>query len=238
MTDGGLGCALLWPFDLTRYFAPWRPIPVAPIGLSFFTPFGGAIALTELVLFAPLLLMAWRSRTLRTTPVVVFLAGWVVSVWLITSSHSLRDAVIGSVLREDTAYASGFSEQAFQAVVPGQSEEEVRHLLGAPLRESWMYTPAGQPSGPAAARAAASLPPECLFIRFESGRMMTARNTDACRKVGIEAGASSTDVGRLLGQPPDACFEYSKSPSEAYYRLRMVCFTRGRVETVIREWQR
>jgi inner membrane protein len=31
-TDGGLGCALLWPFDLTRYFAPWRPIPVAPIG--------------------------------------------------------------------------------------------------------------------------------------------------------------------------------------------------------------
>ena len=22
MTDGGLGCALFWPFDLTRYFAP------------------------------------------------------------------------------------------------------------------------------------------------------------------------------------------------------------------------
>ncbi len=35
MTDGGLGCALLWPFSLTRYFAPWRPIPVAPIGLDF-----------------------------------------------------------------------------------------------------------------------------------------------------------------------------------------------------------
>ena len=34
MTDGGLGCALFWPFDLTRYFAPWRPIPVAPIGLD------------------------------------------------------------------------------------------------------------------------------------------------------------------------------------------------------------
>src|SRR6185503_7149188 len=24
MTDGGLGCALFWPIDLTRYFAPWR----------------------------------------------------------------------------------------------------------------------------------------------------------------------------------------------------------------------
>src|SRR5438094_142533 len=28
LTDGGLGVALFWPFDLTRYFAPWRPIPV------------------------------------------------------------------------------------------------------------------------------------------------------------------------------------------------------------------
>src|SRR5215208_292058 len=25
LTDGGLGAALLWPFDLTRYFAPWQP---------------------------------------------------------------------------------------------------------------------------------------------------------------------------------------------------------------------
>ena len=24
------GCAFFWPFDLTRYFLPWRPIPVAP----------------------------------------------------------------------------------------------------------------------------------------------------------------------------------------------------------------
>ena len=39
LTDGGLGCALLWPFDLTRYFAPWRPIQVAPIGLAFLSPY-------------------------------------------------------------------------------------------------------------------------------------------------------------------------------------------------------
>src|SRR5437870_388306 len=44
MTDGGLGCALFWPFDLTRYFAPWRPIPVAPIGPDFFSPYGAIVA--------------------------------------------------------------------------------------------------------------------------------------------------------------------------------------------------
>ena len=32
MTTGGLGAALLWPFTEARYFAPIRPIPVAPIG--------------------------------------------------------------------------------------------------------------------------------------------------------------------------------------------------------------
>src|SRR5688572_10334270 len=43
-TNGGLGCALFWPFDLTRYFAPWTPIPVSPIGLAFLSPYGMFVA--------------------------------------------------------------------------------------------------------------------------------------------------------------------------------------------------
>jgi inner membrane protein len=35
-TDGGLGIAFLWPFSNERFFAPWRPIPVAPIGPRVF----------------------------------------------------------------------------------------------------------------------------------------------------------------------------------------------------------
>ena len=35
-TDGGLGVALLSPFDCVRYFFPWRPIAVSPIGLTAF----------------------------------------------------------------------------------------------------------------------------------------------------------------------------------------------------------
>lgn len=34
LTDGGMGIALLSPFDNSRYFFPWRPLPVSPIGLS------------------------------------------------------------------------------------------------------------------------------------------------------------------------------------------------------------
>jgi len=36
MTDGGLGVAFWAPFDNTRYFLPWRPIRVSPIGLTGF----------------------------------------------------------------------------------------------------------------------------------------------------------------------------------------------------------
>ncbi|MDC8005463.1 metal-dependent hydrolase [Aureisphaera galaxeae] len=36
MTSGGLGIAFLSPFDTTRYFFPWRPIQVSPIGVENF----------------------------------------------------------------------------------------------------------------------------------------------------------------------------------------------------------
>ena len=38
LTDGGLGVAFFWPFDDARYFAPWQPIAVSPIGLKIFSP--------------------------------------------------------------------------------------------------------------------------------------------------------------------------------------------------------
>jgi inner membrane protein len=62
LTDGGLGCALFWPFDETRYFAPWRPIPVAPIGLGYLSARGVSVALTELIIFAPLIWFGSVSR--------------------------------------------------------------------------------------------------------------------------------------------------------------------------------
>jgi inner membrane protein len=36
MTDGGLGIAFFSPFDTTRYFFPFRPVVVSPIGIANF----------------------------------------------------------------------------------------------------------------------------------------------------------------------------------------------------------
>jgi len=63
LTDGGLGIALLWPFSNRRYFAPWTPIPVAPIGARMFTARGLRVVLIEALQFAPLLLWSlWPRR--------------------------------------------------------------------------------------------------------------------------------------------------------------------------------
>ena len=63
MTDGGLGCALLWPFSDERFFARWRPIPVAPIGPAFLSARGLRIAATELAAMSPFLIYAlWPRR--------------------------------------------------------------------------------------------------------------------------------------------------------------------------------
>ena len=60
MTDGGLGVALLWPWTSHRFFFPWRPIPVAPIG-------------ARLLLARGLHELAWE--------LLAFLPAWAIAVW-------------------------------------------------------------------------------------------------------------------------------------------------------------
>jgi inner membrane protein len=49
LTNGGLGVAVFAPFDNTRYFAPWRPIRVSPIGADFFSTHGMLVLASEIV---------------------------------------------------------------------------------------------------------------------------------------------------------------------------------------------
>ena len=66
LTNGGLGIAFLWPFSNERFFAPWRPIPVAPIGARLFSTWGLQVILVELLIFLPLVPLAfWPRREVR-----------------------------------------------------------------------------------------------------------------------------------------------------------------------------
>jgi len=66
LTNGGPGIAFFAPFDTTRYFVPWRPIPVSPLATHFFSEWGWRVFRAELVLlWAPALVVTALSGLAR-----------------------------------------------------------------------------------------------------------------------------------------------------------------------------
>lgn len=70
LTDGGLGVALFWPFSNERVFAPWTPIPVAPIGRGMLSARGAYVLFVEAAVSLPLILLAHRLAPGRSRPAV------------------------------------------------------------------------------------------------------------------------------------------------------------------------
>ena len=68
MNDAVTGVAFFAPFDATRYFLPWRPIPVSPFAFRFFSARGSVVFQAELLMiWLPAAVMAtlawvWRAR--------------------------------------------------------------------------------------------------------------------------------------------------------------------------------
>ena len=66
MNTAVTGIAFFAPFDDTRYFLPWRPIPVSPFGLRFFSARGFVVFQAELLMIwlpmAIVAALAWAVR--------------------------------------------------------------------------------------------------------------------------------------------------------------------------------
>ena len=67
MTTGGKGVGFFIPFDTTRYFLPWRPIRVSPIGLGpFLSSRGLSVLINEsLWVWLPAAFFAGAARAIR-----------------------------------------------------------------------------------------------------------------------------------------------------------------------------
>ncbi len=67
LTNGGLGVAAFWPLTSERFFLPFRPIQVSPIGIGGFLSFRGIIVIASeiLVVWLPILLMTNFVRKKR-----------------------------------------------------------------------------------------------------------------------------------------------------------------------------
>ncbi|MGB2714265.1 MAG: metal-dependent hydrolase [Vicinamibacterales bacterium] len=226
LTDGGLGCALFWQFDRTRYFAPWNPIPVAPIGADFVSVTGLMVSAIELVLFAPLAWFALRSPVGPPRWKLRACAGtaWLIAVWFMTSSDPVRQRAVGLLLREDTEFAAGFSESALNKTKLGESSQDVHTRLGPPLNQLWFYRSV-YPSG-------------CFAVALKDDIVISARDPERCRQLGVRSLISRADAEQQLGRANEVCWVYTRSRNGSYYRAREVCFAGDRVVDVIRQWHR
>lgn len=67
VTNGGLGVALFAPFDATRYFFPFRPVIVSPLGVQeFFSPIGVRVLISEAIwIWLPCLVVVVASIAAR-----------------------------------------------------------------------------------------------------------------------------------------------------------------------------
>ena len=145
------------------------------------------------------------------------------SVWLLVSGDPIREAVLGVVLREDTEYASGFSDQSFQTIRIGDADSDVRRLMGTPLGEWWVYRAAG--------------PDACPVVYFQSDSVTAERQVEACSRRGVRPGVSRADVHRALGAPAGVCWCVHPEPGRGHHRVRVVCFSAARSSRVFRQWQ-
>ena len=64
MTNGGKGIAFFSPFENSRYFLPWRPIQISPVGASrFFSEWGLRVIKSEAIwIFTPCILILLLNR--------------------------------------------------------------------------------------------------------------------------------------------------------------------------------
>jgi inner membrane protein len=66
MTNGGRGIAFFAPFSNHRYFFPWRPIQVSPIGAGFFSARGLSVLASEARwIWVPSAIIAVSARIFR-----------------------------------------------------------------------------------------------------------------------------------------------------------------------------
>ncbi len=95
LTDGGLGIGLLIPWDLTRYFFPVRPIPVALLSPStMFSPYMLHVYTVEVALFGPFCLAAWLASAELSGLHLILTIKWLAAVvfFLSGSQHGSPDA--------------------------------------------------------------------------------------------------------------------------------------------------
>jgi inner membrane protein len=99
MTYRTRGIPFFWPLEDMRVVFPWRPIPPAPTGISFFSKRGLEVVGVELVYFMPLLVAAVSPGLATWRRWLGHLGGWFRRSSALDGGPVLPVAVVGAGTR-------------------------------------------------------------------------------------------------------------------------------------------
>lgn len=129
------------------------------------------------------------------------------------------DGWLFSVLGEnDTLYARGYSDAGFRQAHRGMPESELLKLLGTPLGEVWIYQRAAPPAQ------------SSKMVSFHGevvDRVDPLEGGSAIFFRGLAPGMSKRDVLKLIGEPLEKSFVYSKSAGDQSYSVRTIMLEKG-----------
>ncbi|RQV96850.1 hypothetical protein EH221_04520 [bacterium] len=146
------------------------------------------------------------------------------------------DFILGVLSFEDTLYAPGYSNAGFKCVHEGTTRERVLELIGYPIYKSLIYCTAEN-------NLEGSYDYRKLYIIAHSVTDIIKGNSRGsgnditkCAdgysedKFGsIKLGQSEYEVMKILGEPLEEIWGYSKSPNSTDYRIRLISIKNGKV---------
>lgn len=168
--------------------------------------------------------MKSRARLLLWSTIGMVAASGAVLVW--AQRHGWRyqrlDGLTANValafVGDDTQYALGFSERAFEAIRPGMVQSEVITLLGNPLYRVWQYP------------TVTVGPSRCCTVVLEGNGVRVVRS----ELLDVLAGGASELVVKQHGRPSEEWWVYADRSEKVRkadynYRRRALIFRAERV---------
>jgi inner membrane protein len=108
MTDGGMAIASFWPATSHRFFLPWRPIHVAPMGARLLSKAGAHMIVCEAVAFSPAWILAlWPAGEPRHSPWRIAACGAAVGLLALGAFQLVVRSELGTVLGAPCSLATG-----------------------------------------------------------------------------------------------------------------------------------